>query len=272
MEILRNCPICGKNNKSITPFYIMDEKWKLKSCGGCNFVYLENTVNYVELQEKYAWEKTSVVESHSRKKKEPLLYSLSSLLKSIKTHIIKRNKLYFLFKKHYLHGTVLDIGCAQGGLICTLREKMNTNFIPLGIEISNKLAKIGNDNLSKYGGKVIHSDAINGLGQMASGSISMIIMSSFLEHELHPSECIKQAHRVLLDKGIVLIKVPNFNSINRVVRKEKWCGYRIPDHQNYFTPTTLTSLAISKGFKVRQCNIFDRLPTSDTMYTVLEKQ
>jgi SAM-dependent methyltransferase len=271
LESLRSCPICDKNNTSKTPFYVKDEKWKLKSCDECNFVYLENATKYVELQNKYAWEKTSAIESNSRKNREPFIYRLSTLFKFVKTHIIKRNKIYFLFKKHYLHGKILDIGCAQGGLICTLREKIKTDFIPVGIEISNELAKIGNDNLSKFGGKVIHSDAINGLSQFEPGSISMIIMSSFLEHELLPSVCLEQASEVLRKKGIVIIKVPNFNCINRMVRKDNWCGYRFPDHFNYFTPTTISSLAISKDFKVSQFNIFDRFPTSDTMYIVLEK-
>ena len=71
--------------------------------------------------------------------------------------------------------------------------------------------------------------------------------------------------------GYVIIKVPNFSCWNRHIRKENWCGFRFPDHVNYFTPSTLKKLALDTGFKIHQFNLADRSPLSDNMWMVLEK-
>ena len=34
----------------------------------------------------------------------------------------------------------------------------------------------------------------------------------------------------------------------------EWCGFRFPDHVNYFTPTSLKALATSIGYEFRWMN------------------
>jgi hypothetical protein len=63
--------------------------------------------------------------------------------------------------------------------------------------------------------------------------------------------------------------VPNFASWNRVIRGAKWCGFRYPDHVNYFSPRTLKLLAEVSGYRMEPQHITDRLPFSDNMYAVL---
>jgi hypothetical protein len=81
---------------------------------------------------------------------------------------------------------------------------------------------------------------------------------------------LRKLHRVLSQDGLVVLKVPNFACVNRLLRGGRWCGFRYPDHVNYFTPTTLRRLALESGFEVSQ-GFLDCLPTSDTMYAVLRK-
>ena len=69
----------------------------------------------------------------------------------------------------------------------------------------------------------------------------------------------------------MIVKAPNFASWNWVVRGKKWCGFRYPDHVNYFTPQTLTLLASEGGFAVARQNVLDKFPLSDNMYAVLQK-
>jgi hypothetical protein len=78
-------------------------------------------------------------------------------------------------------------------------------------------------------------------------------------------------HSVLTDDGVIVLKVPNFSSLNRVLRSTKWCGFRFPDHVNYFTPETLRRLAEESGFRISRQGLLDCLPFSDTMYAVLAK-
>ena len=67
------------------------------------------------------------------------------------------------------------------------------------------------------------------------------------------------------------VKVPNYACFNRTVRGDRWCGFRWPDHVNYFTPRTLREMVESAGLRIARMNFFDRHPFSDNMYAVLEK-
>jgi hypothetical protein len=82
---------------------------------------------------------------------------------------------------------------------------------------------------------------------------------------------LSELHRTLAPGGVALIKVPNHASLNRRVTGRKWCGYRYPDHLNYFTPASLRRMAEACGYEAR-FGPTDRLPTSDNMYARLHKR
>ena len=70
--------------------------------------------------------------------------------------------------------------------------------------------------------------------------------------------------------GIAVVKVPNYASLNRRVMGRNWCGFRWPDHLNYFTPKSLTAMAGATGFSCR-FGMLGALPTSDNMWAVLQR-
>jgi len=71
--------------------------------------------------------------------------------------------------------------------------------------------------------------------------------------------------------GVCVIKVPNYASWNRIVRGKKWCGFRYPEHVNYFTPDSLGKMADASGLRAVQ-TFMDVLPISDNMWAVLIKK
>lgn len=79
---------------------------------------------------------------------------------------------------------------------------------------------------------------------------------------------LEELGRVLEPGGLALVKVPNFGSLNRMVMGRHWCGFRHPDHLNYFTPVTLRLLAAIAGFEV-ELSPTDVLPTDDNMVATL---
>ena len=76
------------------------------------------------------------------------------------------------------------------------------------------------------------------------------------------------AQGVIAPDGVLIIKVPNYGSVNRRVFGRRWCGFRFPDHMNYFTPESLVRLCAECGLGVRAFSWLDRLPTSDNMWLV----
>ncbi len=263
--VQRDCPLCASSVHTAKKLPYGNHLWQVVQCQHCQFVYLPKIPVYERLSEEFAWEKTSEQERFIKQQREPLKQRFSQTFKQWRRRYIKRDKLPVLIQRYILPGNVLDIGCAAGGLLAALPSA----YIPYGVEISKALSEQANMAVLERGGYVVHNNALDGTGAFAAEFFSGVIMSAFLEHERQALQLLEQVRRVLRPDGVAIIKVPNFASINRVVRARRWCGFRLPDHVNYFTPTTLRALVEKSGLKPIQFSFLDRLPTSDNMWMVV---
>lgn len=265
--VVRNCPFCKTNAENAQVLPYGNTEWPMLECNSCHFVYLQRAPVYERLSEEFAWEKTSETERQAREEREPVKQGLSRAFKYFRQKVLKRNKLPELIEKYVPAGRVLDIGCAAGGLLATLPAK----YQPHGIEVSKALAIAASALVRPRGGSILHDNALNGIGNLPSNHFSGVLMSAFLEHEVDPRGLLQGVAKVLQPGGVVVIKVPNYASWNRKIRGNKWCGFRLPDHVNYFTPHNLEALIAQQGLKVIQFGWADRQPTSDNMWIVAGK-
>ena len=265
---LRSCPLCGADNHAQPASPYSQSPWDLKTCAKCGFVYLENPPSYVELEEDFAWEKTSAAEEARRDAERPLAKCLSRAFRHFRQRVLKRDKLTALLFATLPRGKVLDIGCGGGGVFARLPAD---RYEPHGIEISRVLSVKADALARDRGGRVVQANAIAGLAQFAPDSLDAALLSGFLEHETQPALLLRELRRVVKPGAPVIVKVPNYGCINRAVRGAKWCGFRHPDHVNYFTPASLAQLAGDCGFKVARCTLGDRWPFSDNLWAVLQK-
>jgi SAM-dependent methyltransferase len=264
---IRLCPLCGADNRAQPPSRYSEAPWEIKTCAKCGFVYLENPPNYAELEENFAWEKTSAAEETRRNTARPLAKRLSRAFRHFRQRVLKRDKLPQLLTQHLPRGKVLDVGCGGGSVLRSLPER----YEPHGIEISKALAAQADALARARGGRVVQASAVAGLAQFPAAAMDGALLSAFLEHEAQPAVLLRELHRVLRPGAPVIVKVPNYASVNRTVRGAKWCGFRHPDHVNYFTPASLASLARACGFGIARCTAGDRWPLSDNLWMVLEK-
>ena len=95
------------------------------------------------------------------------------------------------------------------------------------------------------------------------------MLSCILEHEIAPLPLLRSCRACLAADGRMIVKVPNYACLARHVRGRRWCGYRWPDHVNYFTPATRAATARAAGLRVVRMGIMDRNPLSDSLYAVL---
>lgn len=261
------------------------EPWILRQCVETGLVYLENPPGYEAFVEDYAWDQTYRITAEERREAEPLLYGLSSMVKRFRHRILKRNKVKSLtlslikeIGKRRVKGEIrlLDIGCGGGGLLLSVIKELDAPLrqrcVSFGIELSRELARISSEKFNKLqGGRCINDTALDGMIKFEKDYFDIIVMSSFLEHEINPLPLLHRCRDRLKPGGVILIKVPNFASINRLVRGRKWAGFRWPDHVNYFTPGTLRAMTRKAGFAVKRMTFSDRFPLSDSMYLVLQK-
>lgn len=280
------CPILDRTTPALATPYDRDD-WKIVRCKETGFVYLSDPPEYDSLETDFAWEKTSVLERERRLKEEPIFSKISLTAKSTKNRLFpNRNKMatravQIAMEIHSRRSTsrpdkiwLLDIGCGWGRLLQKICEDLTgagLSVNPRGIEVSKELARRANQNIHVFGGDVIQANAIAGADQLNENSVDIVLMSSFLEHECQPLRLLRSLHRSLSPEGSIIIKVPNFDCWNRKIRQKRWCGFRYPDHVNYFTPKTLRRLSREAGYTVCQQHLRDRFPLSDNMYAVLRK-
>ena len=264
----RACPSCKQDNKTGSPIRISRDQWRVKKCSNCGFVYLENAHNYEVLSEELAWEKSSRMQDELRWREHPVLQRLSKSTR-FRLHLFPRKKILDLLDRYATHGRILDVGCGGGNRLTNLPDR----FQPYGIEISSELARRVDETLQRKGGFVIHAPALEGLKSFPEKYFSAVLMRSFLEHEINPFEVLQESFRTLEVGGVLIVKVPNFGSLNALVMGRNWCGVRLPDHVNYFTPRHLKNMVTNAGFAVHRFGwLRFRPPTADNMWLIALRQ
>jgi SAM-dependent methyltransferase len=263
--VARDCPLCGRDNSDALENRYSHPFWKIKDCRDCGFVYIDKAPIYEAQASTMAWELTTKIEEVRRSKLRPISYKFSKLTRA-RLHILPRLTMHGLVDTHARPGNVIDLGCSNGAELSYLPDR----FTPFGIEISENSAPAANARFIKRGGQAICAPSLDGLKSFKDAFFSAATLRSYLEHETHPVPVLHELHRTLEPSGVAIIKVPNYGSINRVVTGKRWCGFRYPDHLNYFTPRTLQAMAEKCGYRV-WFGLTHRLMTSDNMYAILTK-
>jgi SAM-dependent methyltransferase len=275
----RPCPLLGRPGAS-RPLDVAPAPWEVRECLETGLVYLGNPPAQEQYREEFAWEVTHADESARRQREEPLVYAASRAFKTFRHRWLKRDKLVQMVGGLACRRTdgpirLVDIGCSDGGLfrrlVARLPAEVAGRIEPVGIEISTSLAAIADQRLRFHGGRCIHAAGVDGLERLAAGSVHVMILSCVLEHELDPVGLLAGCRARLADDGVVVVKVPNYGCLARQVRGRRWCGYRWPDHVNYFTAATLAATAARAGLAVARMRLVDRAPLSDSLYAVFAR-
>lgn len=258
--VTRDCPGCGGTACTPLPDYSR-APWTTVACDACGFVYLREAPVYDRLEEEFAWEKTFAAETERRAQARPA-FSRVDRATRWRLALFRRDEAA-TYREVFGEGNVLDVGCGGG-------TRLPEPLVPFGIEISKDLAARADAHMQTRGGRTVQASAIGGLSAFPDGFFSGALLRSFLEHEIDPKGLLSGLHRVLRPGGAVYVKVPNFGSLNRRVMGVRWCGFRFPDHVNYFTMKSLADMARDCGYAIEPRGGLTR-PVSDNLYAVLRK-
>ncbi|MEI7932903.1 MAG: methyltransferase domain-containing protein [Alphaproteobacteria bacterium] len=256
---MRDCPACGSAASHPLKLYSRGE-WQVCACDACGFVYLKNPPAYERLVDEFAWEKTWA-EEKTRRAREGGAIKLLDRLFAFRWRF--RRDSGARYRQVFGQGKILDVGCGPGFV---LPEPL----IPFGIEPSAALHARADAAMRARGGYALFGPAIDRLKDFPEGFFDGVLMSSILEHEANPKALLRGVHRVLADGGKLYLKQPNFGSSNRKLTGAKWCGFRYPDHVNYFTIPQMRRMAEEAGYDFKQLNRF--APFSDNMHVLLTKR
>ncbi len=185
--------------------------YSIVKCGGCGQVRTE-TLNGMKRTQYYEEENFSIY-----------------IEKEAMFRRIFRQKLYFL-KRFKKHGRLLDIGASVGLLV---DEAKIAGYDALGIEPSKGAVAAAKKH---FGISLINKEFS---ASTVRRPVDIIIINHVLEHVPNAKKIIRDASRALVATGILVIGVPNFQSILSRLKRNRWQGL-IPDqHRWHFTLKTL---------------------------------
>jgi SAM-dependent methyltransferase len=138
-------------------------------------------------------------------------------------------------------GKVLDVGCGTGGNLKTLQDQ---GWTPNGIEISDVAAAHARDLVTGD----IHTGTLES-APFSPQSFDLILMSHSLEHLPSPVNALRRVHRLLKDDGLLVVSVPNVNSLECKLFGRWWFQLDPPRHFYHFDKRSLSGLFTQGGFQ-----------------------
>jgi SAM-dependent methyltransferase len=261
----RACPICDNPNAETAAGPYSRAPWDVIACAGCGFVHMRDVPETLELVETLAWEKTYAAEAVRRTRDQPVIAWLDAKTRW-RLGLFPRVEPVAIVNKRAPSGPVIDVGCGSGGHL----RNLDARFTPYGVEISRVLAERAGAFAAGRGGHVVQDSAHVGLEGFPDGFFAGALLRSYLEHDADAGAVLAMLAGKLRPDGIAVVKVPNFGSLNRRVMRANWCGIRLPDHVNYFTPASFAAMAGRAGFSTRFPFLLS-LPTDDNMIAILRR-
>ena len=246
---------------------VTQDEFTIVRCRQCGLIYLNPrpskyllssyypTVYYPPVQAKVRPQLQQQAKKFSAKMKRWVLedyYGYPSTVSSGWSRIVRRVLLWpdktlrELKGRHPLpwrgEGNVLDVGCGAGGNLKTLQDQ---GWEPYGIEISEVAAAHARELVTGN----IHTGTLES-APFPPQSFDLILMSHSLEHLPSPVDALRRVHRLLKDDGLLVVSVPNVNSLEYKLFGRWWFQLDTPRHFYHFDKRSLSGLFTQAGFQL----------------------
>jgi SAM-dependent methyltransferase len=135
---------------------------------------------------------------------------------------------------------LLDVGCATGDLLVAARAD---GWAVTGVEVSRWARDLAR---GRQGLEVV-SD----LSEVPPGDgFGLVTMVHVLEHLVHPLPTLLEVRQRVEPGGLLVVEVPHWRSLGRLVRGSGWSQLRPPEHITFFDQGSMRRLRARAGFGV----------------------
>ena len=148
----------------------------------------------------------------------------------------------FVQKYHLKYKKIIEIGCGHGEYLTIMQQ---CGVSAYGLEYGDDSVKYCIRNGLKVSKGFVHNSHQN----LRNAKFDAFFIMNFLEHLPDPNSFLKGIAYNLVDGGIGLVEVPNFDMI---IRNQLFSEF-IPDHLFYFTKDTLCTTLHQNGFDILNC-------------------
>jgi SAM-dependent methyltransferase len=139
-------------------------------------------------------------------------------------------------------GAVLDVGCGRGYTLSFLRD---AGYRAVGVELSPHAATHARE---KLGLDVRAGDFLR--LPFDGEQFDAIIFWHSLEHVAEPGRALDRARELLAPGGLLVIAVPNFESVQARLAGRLWFHLDVPRHYVHFSARGLRDALRRRGFRI----------------------
>jgi 2-polyprenyl-3-methyl-5-hydroxy-6-metoxy-1,4-benzoquinol methylase len=235
METIR-CNYCDSADSTelykIHDLYLnrVDSYYTLMRCNNCGLIYQNPRPSREEIKAAYPTEYEAFVQSQN---------STWLRSKSLNLGIEKRCHIVNSVKRE--KGRILDIGCATGQFLHAMQSKHA--WEAYGVEINEFPANIAKN---KYQLNVFYGSLEQ--ASYSSSFFDAVTLWDVLEHLPDPNSTLQEVRRIIKPDGILVMRVPNFDSWEAEIFGPAWAGLDVPRHYFVFSKDSLLKLLYKNGF------------------------
>lgn len=243
-----SCPVCHTGGASEF-LHVFDrlqpadaQAYRLVKCNRCSLIYLNPRP--VEAASGQFYHDAAYLPFASAKHEQAPIERLYVQLRRWNNRWKRR----WLEKAYPQKGALLDIGCGTGEF---MQEMQNAGWKVRGVEKDPRAAAYAMEHLklNVFIGSIDSIPAVD-------GTYDVITMWHVLEHLYEPHKALIRARDLLKPGGLLLIAVPNVESLDAKVYRNSWIAFDAPRHLQHFRLKTLRMICgMHKLSYVRHENI-----------------
>ena len=239
------CPICEYSESELvitTPVQMQksDKLFSFHKCLNCESIFLFNPPSKEQIGQYYNSNYLPYFEENSWGKYKVFVKMGQNMIDKKRVKLVLKK-----IKNLNKNFNILDFGCGNPTFLKKLNQKTNANCI--GFDINSHGWENKKEDYEKI--KLISGN---------SNKIDINIKFNFvtlwhaLEHDFHPKELIKLINKITTDDATLIVEVPNYNSLTRLVQKKYWSGFHTPRHSVVYTNESLKSFIEHFGWKTEK--------------------
>ncbi|MBC6700043.1 class I SAM-dependent methyltransferase [Hymenobacter puniceus] len=248
-ERLEKCPVCGKtefrNKLVVEDKSVSKESFAIQQCEACTFQFTNPRPDAAHIGRYY--ESDEYVSHNSG------AGGVINQAYKVARFFTMRRKVGLLNKLAPRKGRLFDYGCGTGHFLAAAKAD---GWQVAGWEPN---ARAREDATERVGQPV----GTESLVTYQAGSFDAITLWHVLEHVHSLNETLTQLISLLKPDGVLLIAVPNVDSLDAQHYRQDWAAYDVPRHLYHFSSKTMTQL-----LKKHKMQVMETLPMALDAYYV----
>ena len=234
------CPLCGgqslKHTLTCTDYYASGEEFEVVRCVHCGFMMTQQVPVEAEIGRYY---ETPDYISHSDTRKG----IMNQIYHAVRRYMLSRKAVLVERASKMKQGNLLDYGTGTGYFPHTMACR---GWSAKAIEKNAKAREFAREHFS------LDVEAEDALATYPDASFDVITLWHVMEHLEHLNEMWHTLSRLLKDRGVLVVAVPNPASKDAERYREMWAAYDVPRHLWHFTPSTMKKFGSKHGFVLEE--------------------